>query len=229
MSLIQDTLEEKLKAKSRDLQEFQQAVHRLLSNQVIYAEESNIERDIYFIFRQLEGEIIEVLGILGITLYHDEERAYVVAFAPGVDSPMIQAGEDLSELAGLRKSLSNDAIKLILLLRYHYDEFIKEGSNLDQSGSALLPIQALNQSFHALLRCDPPTGPARTAIFREAANLRLIDKSTDDAWNNPDGLLRIRPIITSMVYTDMIKTLAERLEDDEVLDADMPGEEDKDV
>ena len=37
----------------KDLSEFQQVCHRLLSHQVLYGEHNNIERDLYFLFKQL--------------------------------------------------------------------------------------------------------------------------------------------------------------------------------
>jgi len=221
MSLLTDTLEEKLAAEQLDLRDFQSVCQRLMGHQVLCADHSKTESDLYNLFRRMEGILDEYLGLLGFTLYHDA-RGYVLLFAPGVNSPMLQGSELLQKAEGLRRKLAGDTVKLILLLRYHYDEALKSGTGIERDGSVVIAVQSLNQSFQTLMRTESLGGAERNQAFKEAESLRLVE-AREEQWNNPDGWIRIRPVITATVFSDMVTVVAEALagvEDEDALSDD---------
>lgn len=223
MSLITDSILDRLAQLNLGQEEFQKVCHRLLSNQVIYSEQSKAEREAYNLFCRMEGEIVEYLEVLGFHVYHDRERNYIALFAPGARTPALEISHDERSVAGLRRTLEPDSVRLLLTCRHLYEQGLKEGRNVDENACVGVSVQVLNQTFQSLFRDVLPVGVARDRIFREIISLRVIDGKQEE-WSDIDAWLKIRPVITSMVFNEMINVIAEQLPGDTIADNEDLGD-----
>lgn len=214
-NLLEEALFERLrqgKSGVTDTTEFQSVCHRLLANQVLYAEHNNVERDLYLIFKQFEDAIAEYFSLINFTVFHDVKAGYVILFAPGFNSPSTPHTDD-PVFSGLKRKLSVDAILLLLVLRQAYEDILRSGKGFDESGCASVAVQKINTLYGTLLGRKAPSSLERKDVFMEIKSLRLILSSKDD-WDNPDGWIKITPIITSLAYSHLIENISEKIPDE---------------
>lgn len=193
----------------KDLSEFQSVCYRLLANQVLYSEHSNIERDLYFLFKQLEGPIANYFGLLDFTIYHDSNAGYVMLFGPGFNGPKIEHSDD-PVITGLKRKLSVEAICLVLVLRQAYEDALRSGAGFDELGCASVSVHQINTLYGTLLGRNAPVSLERRDTFVEVKSLRIIASKKDD-WDDPDGWIKITPIINSLAYSRLISNIDEKL------------------
>jgi len=179
---------------------------------VIYCDQSNVEREIYYVFVRMESLVTETLALQGWRIYHDEQHCYVVLLAPGSKSPQIES-DDVDEISGLRRRLSNDDICLLLLLNQSYQQALMNGG-IDENGCANVAIEQLNQAFRTFLGRPAPSGTIRNECFRMVNSLRLIE-ARQEQWEQADGWIKVRPIITSFVFNDILNAIEKELPDEE--------------
>ncbi len=212
------------KSSINDLSEFQMVCHRLLANQILYSEHSNIERDLYFLFNQLEGPISDFFSLLNFTVYHDENAGYAMLFGPGFNGPKIEHSDD-PVLAGLKRKLTIEAVCLVLVLRQAYEDALRSGAGFDEFGCASVSVHQINTLYGTLLGRKAPVSLERRDTFVEVKSLRLILSKKDD-WDDPDGWIKITPVINSLAYSRLIRNIDEKLpeladsENEETLSSD---------
>lgn len=227
-SALEEVLMEQLrqsKSSINDLSEFQAVCHRLLANQVLYSEHSNIERDLYFIFNQLEGPIAEYFSLLNFTVYHDENAGYVMLFGPGFNGPRIEHSDD-PVMAGLKRKLSVEAVCLVLVLRQAYEDALRSGAGFDEFGCASVSVHQINTLYGTLLGRKAPVSLERRDAFVEVKSLRLIVSKKDD-WDDRDGWIKITPVINSLAYSRLIRNIDEKIPELAELDNEETSDSDK--
>lgn len=212
MSSISDIVNNILRDINLTINDYQRVCHRLLANQVIYCDQSNTEREIYYLFVRMEELIVETLSLQGWRIYHDKQNAYIVLLAPGSRSPSIEH-DDSEEVSGLRRRLNNEEICLLLLLNQSYQQALMNGG-IDENGCANLAIEQLNQAFRTFLGRPAPTGALRNDCFRTMNSLRLIEASQEQ-WEQADGWIKVRPVITSFVFNDILNAIEKELPPDD--------------
>lgn len=198
-----------VKSGSSDLSEFQQVCHRLLAYQVLYGEHNNIERDLYYLFKQLEEPIAEYFAVLNFTVFHDARASYVMLFGPGFNGPRIEHSDD-AVLTGIKRKLSVEGVCLVLVLRQAYEDALRSGAGFDEQGCASVSVHQINMLYGTLLGRKAPASLERRDTFNEVKALRLIISGKEE-WDNQDGWIKITPVINSMAYSQMISGLDESL------------------
>ena len=148
---LTDWIEEGLADSGLAIEEFREIVWRLLSYQVIYAENSDRERELYYRYTRISDLVAEYFEAIGFRLHHDNKYGYAILIAPGVRTPDL-GGDDLDEIPRLRRNLSGEEIRLLLILRVLYDQAVKQG-DLDGEGCARCAVASLNAAYRT-----PPAG-----------------------------------------------------------------------
>jgi len=227
MNSIPALISKQLAEHNLGIAEFQRVIWRLLANQVLYCEQSQTEREIYYLYQRMEETVAEYLSAMGFRVYHDEQQGYVALFAPGAKGPTLE-DEDTELVKGLRRKLNNDDICLLLLLSQSYKQAIAQG-DIDENGCANISVEVLNQSFRTYLGRPAPTGVARAEAFRTANALRIID-APQSAWEERDSWIKVRPVITSLAYADLIAGISKQLPGEEAPASEDTGvEEEQDL
>lgn len=220
--MIEKYIGDQLSAYNLSLDEFKNVTRRLLANQVLYAEQSKVERELYNLFARIEHLVIEYLGVLGFTVFHDKQQNYVVVFAPGTSSPHYENDDD-EDIKGLQRKLSSDAIHLLLVLLQLYEQSLIHGE-VDEDGCAKVSIENLNHSFRSVLAKEALSGTQRTEAFKACSKLRVLE-GTSAEWDNPEGWIKIRPVITSLVFSNMVNIISDALPDEHYEEAKSEEEE----
>ena len=209
---ITDIVEERLRELNLTIEDYRLVCQRLLANQVIYCDQSNTEREIYYLFVRLEELVIETMDLQGWRIYHDDQNCYVMLLAPGANSPHLES-DDVNEVAAMRRRLSADDICLLLLLNQSYQQALLAGG-IDENGCANVSIEQLNQAFRTFLGRSAPVGTIRNDMFRMANSLRVID-ARQEQWEQVDGWIKVRPVITSFVFSDIINAVESELPEED--------------
>src|SRR5690606_37937730 len=93
--------------------------------------------------------------------------------------------------------------------RAEYDKTLREGQ-IDENGQVTLPLEALSLAHKNLLGRPLPEGLVdRRNLFRRLRQLRLIRYAGDEALEDSESWLTIRPDITSMVSDSVLAELAD--------------------
>ena len=212
MSFFTNSLSEQLEGTNLGIGDFQRVIMRLLSNQVIYSEQSKVEREDYYQYQRMEGVIADYLSVLGFTIHHDREYSYVILFAPGAQGPVL-LDTDEEEYLGVKRSMSANDIALLVIFREGYEQALRSGANIDENGCADLSNEMINTAFNIHFGRPPPTGALRNECFQVANNLRVINSNQAD-WSDSEGWIKVRPVITSLVFSNLFENIASQLPDD---------------
>ncbi|MBN7796751.1 DUF4194 domain-containing protein [Parahaliea mediterranea] len=207
---IQASLETALEARGVNPAQFSELMIRLLDNGVLCRDESKREAELYDRYLQVADLVEDYLGVLRVRLLHEARFHSLRLFPPGAEVPGLADPEDAFN-SGLRERLNQQEVALILVLRAEYDKALREGQ-IDEHGQVVLPLEAVSLACKNLLGRPLPEGLVeRRALFRRLRQLRLIRTAGDDALEDAESWLTIRPDITSLV-TDTV--LAELLAGD---------------
>jgi len=180
---------------------------RLLDYGVLCRDESQIEQQYYDLFLRLESVVRDYFDLLGIRILHDNRFQFVRLVPPGARVPGLEDDNDTPFNGGLRARLNQQDVALVLVLRAEYDKALREGQ-VDEQGCVRLPLEALMISLKNLLQRQlPDQVTERRAMFRRLRQLRLIDYSGEDALEQSDSWLRIRPLIVSFIADDVLDGL----------------------
>lgn len=209
---IQTSLESALEARGVDPGQFSELMIRLLDHGVLCRDESKREAELYDRYLQVADLVEDYLGVLRVRLLHEPRFHSLRLFPPGAEVPGLSDTGDAFN-SGLRERLSQQEVALTLVLRAEYDKALREGQ-IDESGQVLLPMESLSLASKNLLGRPLPEGLVeRRALFRRLRQMRLIRSAGDDALDDAEAWITIRPDITSLV-TDTV--LAELSAGDEV-------------
>jgi hypothetical protein len=198
-----------LKQENVSAERFKDLLLRLLDYGVLCRDESQTEQQYYDVFVRLENPVVEYFDLLNIRVLHDTRFEFVRLVPPGARVPGV---EDLSETpfnGGLRSKLPQQDVAVVLVLRAEYDKSLREGQ-IDEQGCVRLSLEALAIALKNLLQRQLPEGVTeRRAVFRRLRQLRLIEYAGDDAIDQGDAWLRIRPLIVSFVSDEVLADLRE--------------------
>lgn len=207
---LQHALNDALDARGVTPAQFSELMIRLLDHGVLCREESKKEAELYDRYLQVPELVEDYLRVLHIRLHHERRFTSLRLFPPGAEIPG-EPDQDEGFNTGLRNRLNQQEVALILVLRAEYDKSLRDGQ-IDEHGQATLPLEAINLASKNLLGRPLPEGRTeREALFRRMRQLRLIRSGGDNALEDNESWLIIRPDITSLV-TD---TVLSHLMDDE--------------
>jgi len=188
---------------------FKDLLLRLLDYGVLCRDESLTEQQYYDVFVRLESVVADYFDLLNIRVLHDARFQFVRLVPPGARVPGLEDDKDTPFNGGLRSRLSQQDVAVVLVLRAEYDKALREGQ-IDEKGSVRLSLEALSIALKNLLhRQLPESITERRAAFRRLRQLRLIEYAGDDAIDQGDAWLRIRPLIVSFVSDEVLSTLRE--------------------
>jgi len=186
---------------------FKDLLLRLLDYGVLCRDESLTEQQYYDVFVRLESVVADYFDLLNIRILHDARFQFVRLVPPGARVPGLEDDNDTPFNGGLRSRLSQQDVAVVLVLRAEYDKALREGQ-IDEKGSVRLSLEALSIALKNLLhRQLPESITERRAAFRRLRQLRLIDYAGDDAIDQGDAWLRIRPLIVSFVSDEVLSSL----------------------
>lgn len=210
--LFSQALAPALLAEGLDLQEFTELLIRLMDYGVICRDESQVEADLYDRYLRVESLIEDYLSLLGVRIQHERRFCFVRLYPPGARVPGLQdeTADPLSNTPfnnGLRATLNQQEVAIILVLRAEYDKALREG-NVDEQGSVLVSLESLGIALRNLLRRSLPENKTeRTLLFRRLRQLRLIHYRQEEDMESDDTWIRIRPTLMSFVSDDVLATL----------------------
>jgi hypothetical protein len=210
--LFTQALAPALTAEGLALQDFTELVIRLMDYGVICRDESQVEADLYDRYLRIEPLIEDYLSLLGVRIQHERRFCFVRLYPPGARVPGLQ--DEGSEPPGagpfnngLRATLNQQEVAMILVLRAEYDKALREG-NVDEQGAVLVSLESLGIALRNLLRRSLPENKTeRTLLFRRLRQLRLINYRQDEDVESDDTWIRIRPTLMSFVSDDVLATL----------------------
>lgn len=205
--LLSDALTAPLAAEGLSRNDFVELMIRLMNYGVICRDESQIEADLYDRYVRIEPLVEDFLSLLGIRLQHERRFCFVRLYPPGARVPGLADEEDAPFNTGLRATLPQADVAVILILRAEYDKALRDG-NVDEQGAVLLSLEALSIGLRNLLRRTLPEGRTeRMLLFRRLRQLRLIHYRQEEDIDNDDSWIRIRPTIMSFVSDDVLAAL----------------------
>jgi hypothetical protein len=203
-----NALEEKLGKIGVSSDDFSELMIRLLDNGVLCRDESKKEAELYDRYLIVKELVADYLSVLRIRLLHEPRFNSLRLFPPGAEVPGLpDAGESFN--SGLRERLNSQEVALVLVLRAEYDKALREGE-IDEMGQVLLPLEALNLAHRNLLGRALPEGiTERRQLFRRLRQLRLVRMASDNAIDDSEAWLTIRPGITHLVTDTALSLLAQ--------------------
>jgi len=204
---MREALETSLGRIGVSLDEFSELMIRLLDHGVLCRDENKKEAELYDRFLQVRELAEDYLSVLRIRLLHEPRFNSLRLFPPGAEVPGLPDAEGIN--GGLRERISQQEVAVILVLRAEYDKALREGE-IDEMGQVLLPLEALNLAHKNLLgRPLPEALTERRSLFRRLRQLRLIRTASDDAIEDGEAWLTIRPGITNLVTDTALALLAQ--------------------
>ncbi len=223
---IRNALDDAVEARGLTPELFSELMIRLLDNGVLCRDESKREAELYDRYLQVADLVEDYLHVLRIRILHEPRFSSLRLFPPGAEVPGL-ADTDDSFNSGLRQRLSQQEVALILVLRAEYDKALREGQ-VDESGQVVLPLEALSLAHNNLLGRPLPEGLVeRRNLFTRLRQLRLIRSAGDEALQDGESWLTIRPDIISLVTDSALALLAGPDADD--LDGDGEPDENDDT
>ncbi|MDO8861239.1 DUF4194 domain-containing protein [Haliea sp. E1-2-M8] len=205
---IRTALEDALEARGVSAEQFSELMIRLLDHGVLCRDENKREAEFYDRYLQVADLVEDYLNVLRIRLLHEPRFHSLRLFPPGAEVPGLADIDDAFN-SGLRERLSQPEVALILVLRAEYDKTLREGQ-IDENGQVTLPLEALSLAHKNLLGRPMPEGLVdRRNLFRRLRQLRLIRYAGDEALEDSESWLTIRPDITSLVSDTVLAELAD--------------------
>lgn len=204
---IQTALDDAVAARGLTSEQFSELLIRLLDNGVLCRDESKRESELYDRFLQVADLVEDYLHVLRIRILHEPRFNSLRLFPPGAEVPGLADTED-SFNSGLRQRLNQQEVALVLVLRAEYDKAVREGQ-VDEHGQVLMPLEALSLAHKNLLGRPLPEGLVdRRNLFTRLRQLRLIRSAGDEALDDRESWLTLRPDITSLVTDSALEQLA---------------------
>lgn len=223
VTLLSDALAGPLANEGLSRQDFIELMIRLMNYGVICRDESQVEADLYDRYVRIEPLVEDFLSLTGVRVQHERRFCFVRLYPPGASVPGLQDVDDSPFNNGLRATLAQADVAVILALRAEYDKALREG-NVDEQGAVLLSMEALSISLRNLLKRSLPEGRTdRMLLFRRLRQLRLIHYRQEDDVESEDTWLRIRPTIMSFVTDDVLAALAAGTPPTEAPSTDAPS------
>lgn len=199
-------IEKELEKHGFDTREFTELLIRLLDYGVVCRDESQIEQQLYDRFVRLEPMVNDYLSLLAIRIQHDRRFQFIRVYPPGAQVPGMDETPVISQ--ALRERLNQHEVALILMLRVQYDKALREGQ-VDENGGVMVSLESLGIAMKNLLKRNlPELLTERKQLFRRVKQLRLVQIANDEALQDGDMWLRIRPMIMSYVSDEVLAELS---------------------
>jgi len=196
-------IEETLLSHGLKITELKELLIRLSDYGVLCRDESGIEQQLYDRFIRIEELVAEFYSLMGVRLEHDQQFKFVRLYPPGAEVPGMDEVEPLSPNNAMRNRLNQNEVAMILIVRTLYDRALREGQ-VDEFGNVMSSIESISISLKNLLkRSLPENQTERKQLFRRLRQLRLIS-FTNDMDAESEGLIKIRPMITSFVSQQVL-------------------------
>jgi len=212
-----ELVDQLLEKEGLDRREFSELMIRLLDYGVVCRDESQIEQQLYDRFLRIEEIVADYLELIGIRLQHDKRFQFVRCYPPGAQIPGVADEEQVVSSQALRVRLSQHEVALILVLRAQYDKALREGQ-VDEEGCVMASLESVSIAMKNLLkRALPENMTERKQLFRRLKQLRLVQISNEEALNDGDMWLRIRPMIMSYVSDQVLADLNDSEEEDDIV------------
>jgi hypothetical protein len=210
MNPLLDALTTSLEDTSVGLERFQAIVLRLLDNGAVCHGDSRVESELYNDAVRVDELLAGYFEIAGCRLFHDRHYRYFRLFPPGADVPgLADQGEELPR--ALRQSLTQTEVAAALALRFLYGQAVYDG-RIDEDGEVTARLSELYTAMETQLQRPLPLSlTERRALFATLRRLKAIRGIDEDALQNADALLVLRPTLTSLIHTEH---LAAALEDE---------------
>lgn len=186
---------------------FSELLLRLMDYGVLCRDESQTEQQYYDVYVRIETLVSDYFECLGVRCLHEKRFQYVRLIPPGARIPGMDDEQDVPFNGGLRNRLTQNDVALILVLRAEYDKALGEGQ-IDELGCVRLSMEALAIALKNILQRQLPDNVTeRRTLFRRLRQLRLLDYAGEDAIEQPEAWLKIRPMIVSFVSDDVLDSL----------------------
>lgn len=217
MSDLNDVYLRTLKELLLDEERFRAVAHRLLHHGVIAAKDSQHELALYSDCQRLKTMLEDYFGILGCRLHHDVDYQYFRLYPPGASAPG-QVSSDAEENTGLRAKLSQDDVAAAITVCFLYDKARQDG-RLDDDGEVAESLETFHTAMQTTLNRSLPDGAVeRKSIFHRLKQMKLIGYDREADMNDPETVIVLRPMVTSLVYPDAVN----------IIEAALPPEDDVD-
>ncbi|MFZ6677781.1 DUF4194 domain-containing protein [Undibacterium sp. Tian12W] len=168
-------------------EEIEAALYRLVTEQVLYYSDRKSKRD-YQIIAGFERDLKGALSALGIDLHVERALRYACALPRYAKPGSIHTGQTI----------------FALLLRQIYDEAMRQGKDISESGEVVCDLVELEEKYRLLTtRAFPSSKNELREMLRAAKRwgiARISDGSGEDipetALQGQDFVIIIRPAIT---------------------------------
>ncbi|MGR6872719.1 DUF4194 domain-containing protein [Pseudomonas sp. HK3] len=205
-------IEQLLEKEGVQLKEFSELIIRLMDYGVICRDESQVEQVLYDRYLRIEDIVQDYISVMAIRIQHDRRFQFIRCFPPGSQVPGME-DDDQPFNSGMRVRLSQNEVALVLVLRSQYDKALREGL-VDEQGCVMVSLESLSIALKNLLgRSLPEQLTERKNLFRRLRQLRLIQLANEDALENAEFWLKVRPMIMSYVSDDVLSTLVAEQEE----------------
>lgn len=205
--LLENHIENALKASQITTQEFSELLIRLLDYGVITRDESQIEGQLYDRYLQCESLVEEYLAVIRVRIQHDRKFCFVRIFPPGATVPGLADDEHSPFNTGFRTRPTQQEVALILVLRVEYEKALREGQ-VDDKGRVMISQEGLAIALTNLLKRELPDQLSeRKHLFKRLRQLRLIQYNSEAELEAGDNWIQILPSITSFVSDEALSQL----------------------
>ena len=191
---------------SVDLNRFKEISIRLLGSNVLVYGDSQVETQMYNDAVKVEHLIEDYFSLIGCRLLHDSSTKHFRLYPPGASIPGIH--DDDIQSGSLRERLSQHEIIMLLILRFHYDKSLNEGS-IDDDNEAMVTMHDILLTAETQLNYELPQAKNdKYALIKKMKKFKLVRYPTDFDATSPDSWLSIRPMIVQFVSADAIEQLS---------------------
>lgn len=168
-------------------EEIEAALYRLVTEQVLYYSDRKSKRD-YQIIASFERDLKGALSALGMDLHIERALRYVCALPRYAKPGSVNTGQTI----------------FALLLRQIYDEAMRQGKDISESGEVVCDLVELEEKYRLLTTRAFPSSKSELREMLRAAKrwgiARISDGSGEDipetALQGQDFVIIIRPAIT---------------------------------
>ncbi|MEK8020343.1 MAG: DUF4194 domain-containing protein [Candidatus Parabeggiatoa sp.] len=208
MNELLNFVEKQLADTSVSLDAFRKIATRLLANGVISHGDTALESTLYNDAKRIESLLDDYFAVIGCKLFHEPDFQYFCLFPPGANVPGFAENDEEAETS-LHDKFNQDEVATILILRFLYQQLFQEGA-LTGEAEALVPLELFYTTMQIHLNRSLLSIGAtrRKEIFQRLRRLKLIHYEPNANLDNPDTVLRIRPIITSFVNADALAIIS---------------------
>lgn len=180
-------------------EEIEVALYRLVTEQVLYHSDRRSRRD-YDIIATYERDLRGVVAALGVELHVDRTLRYAYALPRHAKTGAISTGQTI----------------FALVLRQIYDEALRQGKDVSDSGEVMCDLVELEEKYRLLTKRPFPASKSELRDYVRTARrwgiARVSDGTENDlpesALQGQDFVILIRPAITVVLGEAALSRIA---------------------